>query len=68
LRRFELREYLAREPAALRLAAGEVVTCEYLRHEQQDLRTVLAGLPKRRSVFLTQGPGRYCAQRAARAA
>ena len=46
LRRFELREYLAREPAALRLAAGEVVTCEYLRHEQQDLRTVLADLPE----------------------
>ena len=37
-------EYLARELAALRLAVGEVVTREYLRHELEDLRTTLAGL------------------------
>jgi uncharacterized membrane protein len=37
-------EYLARELAALRLAVGEVVTREYLRHELEDLRTMLAGL------------------------
>jgi uncharacterized membrane protein len=37
-------EYLARELAALRLAVGEVVTREYLRHEIEDLRTMLAGL------------------------
>jgi uncharacterized membrane protein len=37
-------EYLARELAALRLAVGEVVTREYLRHELEDLRTLLAGL------------------------
>jgi uncharacterized membrane protein len=36
-------EYLARELAALRLAVGEVVTREYLRHELEDLRTMLAG-------------------------
>ncbi len=35
-------EYLARELAALRLAVGEVVTREYLRHELEDLRTLLA--------------------------
>jgi len=35
-------EYLARELAALRLAVGEVVTREYLRHELEDLRAVLA--------------------------
>src|SRR5246127_2950519 len=34
-------EYLARELAALRLAIGEVVTREYLRHELEDLRTML---------------------------
>jgi uncharacterized membrane protein len=34
-------EYLARELAALRLAVGEVVTREYLRHELEDLRTML---------------------------
>ncbi|MCV7099267.1 DUF1003 domain-containing protein [Mycobacterium palustre] len=37
-------EYLARELAALRLAVGEVVTREYLRHELEDLRTMLAAL------------------------
>jgi uncharacterized membrane protein len=37
-------EYLARELAALRLAVGEVVTREYLRHELEDLRSLLAGL------------------------
>jgi uncharacterized membrane protein len=37
-------EYLARELAALRLAVGEVVTREYLRHELEDLRSMLAGL------------------------
>src|ERR1700732_3705291 len=36
--------YLARELAALRLAVGEVVTREYLRHELEDLRTMLARL------------------------
>ncbi|HYQ34269.1 MAG TPA: DUF1003 domain-containing protein [Mycobacterium sp.] len=36
-------EYLARELAALRLAVGEVVTREYLRHELEDLRTMLTG-------------------------
>lgn len=37
-------EYLARELAALRLAVGEVVTREYLRHELDDLRELLADL------------------------
>jgi uncharacterized membrane protein len=36
-------EYLARELAALRLAVGEVVTREYLRHELEDLHSLLAG-------------------------
>src|ERR1700758_3465769 len=36
-------EYLARELAALRLAVGEGVTREYLRHELEDLRTMLTG-------------------------
>ncbi|BBZ42914.1 DUF1003 domain-containing protein [Mycobacterium parmense] len=36
-------EYLARELAALRLAVGEVVTREYLRHELEDLRDLLTG-------------------------
>jgi uncharacterized membrane protein len=35
-------EYLARELASLRLAVGEVVTREYLRHELDDLRELLA--------------------------
>jgi uncharacterized membrane protein len=37
-------EYLARELAALRLAVGEVVTREYLRHELEELRTMLTEL------------------------
>jgi uncharacterized membrane protein len=37
-------EYLARELAAVRLAVGEVVTREYLRHELDDLRELLANL------------------------
>ncbi len=37
-------EYLARELAALRLAVGEVVTREYLRHELEDLHALLAKL------------------------
>ncbi len=37
-------EYLARELAALRLAVGEVATREYLRHELDDLRSMLAQL------------------------
>jgi uncharacterized membrane protein len=37
-------EYLARERAALRLAVGEVVTRECLRHELEDLRSMLTGL------------------------
>ncbi|HSS23578.1 MAG TPA: DUF1003 domain-containing protein, partial [Mycobacterium sp.] len=37
-------EYLARELAALRLAVGEVVTREYLRHELEDLRALLVDL------------------------
>jgi uncharacterized membrane protein len=35
-------EYLARELAAVRLAVGEVPTREYLRHELDDLRALLA--------------------------
>lgn len=37
-------EYLARELAALRLAIGEVATREYLRHELEDVRTLLTNL------------------------
>ncbi|OBH01355.1 hypothetical protein A5696_13420 [Mycobacterium sp. E2699] len=37
-------EYLARELAALRLAVGEVTTREYLRHELEDLRSMLTAL------------------------
>jgi uncharacterized membrane protein len=37
-------EYLARELAALRLAVGETVTRDYLRHELDDLRELLEGL------------------------
>jgi uncharacterized membrane protein len=37
-------EYLARELAALRLAVGEVATREYLRHELDDLRSMLTEL------------------------
>lgn len=39
-------EYLARELAALRLAVGEVVTREYLRHELEDLRALLTDLQR----------------------
>lgn len=35
-------EYLARELAALRLAVGEVATRDYLRHELESLRALLA--------------------------
>ncbi|QUR68525.1 DUF1003 domain-containing protein [Mycobacterium spongiae] len=38
-------EYLARELAALRLAIGEVPTRDYLRHELENLRTLLADMP-----------------------
>ncbi|MDT5139226.1 MAG: hypothetical protein QOG19_1491 [Mycobacterium sp.] len=37
-------EYLARELAALRLSIGEVATRDYLRHELESLRTMLADL------------------------
>jgi uncharacterized membrane protein len=37
-------EYLARELAAVRLAVGEVATREYLRHELDGLREILAKL------------------------
>ncbi len=37
-------EYLARELAALRLTVGEVATREYLRHELEHLRELLANL------------------------
>lgn len=37
-------EYLARELAALRLAIGEVPTRDYLRHELENLRNLLADL------------------------
>ncbi|KZS74185.1 hypothetical protein A4G29_06475 [Mycobacterium kansasii] len=37
-------EYLARELAALRLAIGEVPTRDYLRHELESLRTLMADL------------------------
>lgn len=39
-------EYLARELAALRLSIGEVATRDYLRHELDGLRTMLADLHK----------------------
>ncbi|SPM31264.1 Uncharacterized membrane protein, partial [Mycobacterium terramassiliense] len=42
-------EYLARELAALRLAVGEVVTREYLRHELEDLRSILTELVPERA-------------------
>lgn len=37
-------EFLARELAAVRLAVGELVTREYLRHELEDLRSLLTSL------------------------
>lgn len=49
-------EYLARELAALRLAVGEGVTREYLRHELDDLRELLANrLPETADVDSIQG-------------
>jgi len=50
-------EYLARELAALRLAVGEVVTREYLRHELEDLRSMLAGLQPESAVGEAVGAG-----------
>ncbi len=41
-------EYLARELAALRLAVGEVATRDYLHHELEGLRELLAELPARK--------------------
>lgn len=41
-------EYLARELAALRLAIGEVPTRDYLRHELDGLRTLMADLTSAR--------------------
>jgi len=49
-------EYLARELAALRLAVGEGVTREYLRHELDDLRTLLTNLQPE-SADAEEGPG-----------
>ncbi|MBW0018661.1 MAG: DUF1003 domain-containing protein [Mycobacterium sp.] len=51
-------EYLARELAALRLAVGEVVTREYLRHELEDLRELLSGLPKTAPSGAGKAPAR----------
>jgi uncharacterized membrane protein len=49
-------EFLAREVAAVRLAVGEVVTREYLRHELEDLRSLLANLdPKSEDSQAVQG-------------
>jgi uncharacterized membrane protein len=48
-------EYLARELAALRLAVGEGVTREYLRHELDDLRTLLTNLQPE-SADAEEGP------------
>lgn len=49
-------EYLARELAALRLAVGEGVTREYLRHELDDLRELLTNLlPETGDVDPIQG-------------
>lgn len=49
-------EYLARELAALRLAVGEGVTREYLRHELDDLRELLTNrLPQTGDVDPVQG-------------
>jgi uncharacterized membrane protein len=47
--------FLARELAALRLAVGEVVTREYLRHELEDLR---AWLTDQRPEIPDAGPVR----------
>jgi uncharacterized membrane protein len=49
-------EFLAREVAAVRLAVGEVVTREYLRHELEDLRSLLVNLdPKSEDSQAVQG-------------
>jgi uncharacterized membrane protein len=49
-------EYLARELASVRLAVGEVVTREYLRHELDDLRELLANLqPETSDADAVQG-------------
>lgn len=49
-------EFLARELAAVRLAVGEVVTREYLRHELEDLRSLLANLdPETEDAEAVQG-------------
>src|ERR1700712_3730969 len=40
-------EYLARELAALRLAIGEVTTRDYLRHELDELRSVIKKMNKK---------------------
>jgi uncharacterized membrane protein len=49
-------EFLARELAAVRLAVGEVVTREYLRHELEDLRSLLAHLdPETEDAEAVQG-------------
>jgi uncharacterized membrane protein len=50
-------EYLARELAALRLAVGEVVTREYLRHELEDLRTMLTELQAEGAAGEAAGAG-----------
>ncbi len=39
-------EYLARELAALRLAVGEVATRDYLRRELEEIRDLIADLPR----------------------
>ncbi|SON61278.1 hypothetical protein MSIMFI_02783 [Mycobacterium simulans] len=59
-------EYLARELAALRLAIGEVATRDYLRHELEGLRNLLAELqpasqtkaPEAGRIRLTDGAER----------
>ncbi|CAM4445518.1 putative membrane protein [Mycobacterium basiliense] len=50
-------EYLARELAALRLAIGEVPTRDYLRHELENLRTLVEELqPARPEADPAQAP------------
>jgi uncharacterized membrane protein len=50
-------EYLARELASLRLAVGEVVTREYLRHELEDLRSMLTELMPKSAGGAAVGAG-----------
>ncbi len=50
-------EYLARELAALRLTVGEVVTRDYLHHELNSLRELLAELPVRNPDSGSTDPG-----------